>query len=135
MESEVAHCKASRRDIKPNLTRFSSYKMFMLKKHSLTFNYYYVSELTLLTCCLLLFPVWDSVIVLASKRDIKPNLTRFSSYKMFMLKKHSLTFNYYHVSELTLLTCCLLLFPVWDSVIVLCFVVRFLMSLLVLQSS
>ena len=71
----------------------------------------------------------------ASKLDIKPNLTRFSSYKMFMLKKHSLTFNCYHVSELTLLTCCLLLLPLWDSVIVLCFVVRFSMSLLVLQSS
>ena len=66
----------------------------------------------------------------ASKRDIKPNLT-----KMFMLKKHSLTFNYYHVSKLTLLTCCLLLLPLWDYVIVLCFVVRFLMSLLGLQSS
>ena len=36
---------------------------------------------------------------------------------------------------LTLLTCCLLLLPLWDSVIVLCFVVRFFMSLLVLQSS
>ena len=36
---------------------------------------------------------------------------------------------------LMLLTCCLLLLPLWDSVIVQCFVVHFFMSLLVLQSS
>ena len=36
---------------------------------------------------------------------------------------------------LLLLTFCLLLLPLWDSVIVLCFVVRFFMPLLVLQSS
>ena len=36
---------------------------------------------------------------------------------------------------LLFLTCCLLLIPLWDSVIILCFVVRFFMSLLVLQSS
>ena len=34
-----------------------------------------------------------------------------------------------------LLTCCLLLIPLWDSVIVLCFVVRYRMPVLVLQSS
>ena len=39
------------------------------------------------------------------------------------------------VVVLLLLTSCLLLLPLWDSVIVLCFVVRFFMSLLVLQSS
>ena len=33
-----------------------------------------------------------------------------------------------------LLTCCLLLLPLWESVIVLCFVVRYFMSILVLQS-
>ena len=36
---------------------------------------------------------------------------------------------------LSLLTCCLLFLPLWESVIVLCFVVRYLMSILVLQSS
>ena len=36
---------------------------------------------------------------------------------------------------LLFLTCCLLLLPLWESGVVLCFVVRYLMSLLVLQSS
>ena len=36
---------------------------------------------------------------------------------------------------LLLLTLCLLLLPLWDTVIVLCFVVRYFMSILVLQSS
>ena len=34
-----------------------------------------------------------------------------------------------------LLTFCLLLLPLWESVIVLCFVVRYFMSILVLRSS
>ena len=36
---------------------------------------------------------------------------------------------------LLLLTFCLLLLPLWESVIVLCFVVRYFMPILVLQSS
>ena len=36
---------------------------------------------------------------------------------------------------LLLLTCFLLLLPLWESVIVLCFVVRYFTSLLVLKSS
>ena len=36
---------------------------------------------------------------------------------------------------LLLLTFCLLLLPLWESVIVICFVVRYFMSILVLQSS
>ena len=36
---------------------------------------------------------------------------------------------------LLLLTYCLLLLPLWESVIVLCFVIRYFMSSLVLQSS
>ena len=36
---------------------------------------------------------------------------------------------------LLLLTFCLLFLPLWESVIVLCFVVRYFMSILVLQSS
>ena len=36
---------------------------------------------------------------------------------------------------LLLLTFCLLLLPLWESVIVPCFVVRYFMSILVLQSS
>ena len=36
---------------------------------------------------------------------------------------------------LLLLTCCLSLLQLWESVIVLCFVVCYFMSLLVLQSS
>ena len=36
---------------------------------------------------------------------------------------------------LLLLTFCLLLLPLWESVIVLCFVVRYFMSILVLQST
>ena len=36
---------------------------------------------------------------------------------------------------LLLLTLCLLLLLLWESVIVLCFVVRYFMSILVLQSS
>ena len=36
---------------------------------------------------------------------------------------------------LLLLTFCLLLLPLWESVVVLCFVVRYFMSILVLQSS
>ena len=36
---------------------------------------------------------------------------------------------------LLLLTFCLLLLPLWESVIVLCFDVRYFMSVLVLQSS
>ena len=38
-------------------------------------------------------------------------------------------------TDLLLLACCLLLLPLWESVIVLCFVVRYFMSILVLQSS
>ena len=37
--------------------------------------------------------------------------------------------------DVLLLTFCLLLLPLWESVIVLCFVVRYFMSILVLQSS
>ena len=36
---------------------------------------------------------------------------------------------------LLLLTYCLLLFPLWESVIVICLVIRFVRSILVLQSS
>ena len=36
---------------------------------------------------------------------------------------------------LLLLAFCLLLLPLWESVIALCFVVRYFMSILVLQSS
>ena len=36
---------------------------------------------------------------------------------------------------LLFLTCCLLLLPFWESVIVLCFVVRYFMSILVLELS
>ena len=36
---------------------------------------------------------------------------------------------------LLLLTFCLLFLPLWESVIVLCYVVRYFMSILVLQSS
>ena len=36
---------------------------------------------------------------------------------------------------LLLLAFCLLLLPLWESVIVLCFVVRYFLSILVLQSS
>ena len=39
------------------------------------------------------------------------------------------------VVVLLLLTFCLLLLPLWESVIVLCFVVRYFLSILVLQSS
>ena len=39
------------------------------------------------------------------------------------------------VLVLLLLTFCLLLLPLWESVTVLCFVVRYFMSILVLQSS
>ena len=42
---------------------------------------------------------------------------------------------YYFLVFLLLLTFCLLLLPLWESVIVLCFVVRYFMSILVLQSS
>ena len=35
--------------------------------------------------------------------------------------------------DVLLLTLCLLLLPLWESVIVLCFVVRYFMSILVLQ--
>ena len=44
-------------------------------------------------------------------------------------------FNKLRFSVLLLLTFCLLLLPLWESVIVLCFVVRYFMSILVLQSS
>ena len=40
-----------------------------------------------------------------------------------------------YAGVLLLLTFCLLLLPLWESVIVLCFVVRYFMSILVLQSS
>ena len=43
--------------------------------------------------------------------------------------------NMVHWFVLLLLTFCLLLLPLWESVIVLCFVVRYFMSILVLQSS
>ena len=39
------------------------------------------------------------------------------------------------VVALLLLIRCLLLLPLWNSVIVICFVVRYLMLILVLQSS
>ena len=42
---------------------------------------------------------------------------------------------HHHTHLLLLLTFCLLLLPLWESVIVLCFVVRYFMSILVLQSS
>ena len=38
-------------------------------------------------------------------------------------------------TRLLLLTCCLLLLPLWESVIVLCFIVLDFMSILVMQSS
>ena len=50
----------------------------------------------------------------------------FYDASMYKLKK---------IVDKLLLTCCLLLLPLWESVIVLCFVVRNFMSLLVLQSS
>ena len=40
-----------------------------------------------------------------------------------------------HFTVPLLLTFCLLLLPLWESVIVLCFVVRYFMSILVLQLS
>ena len=33
------------------------------------------------------------------KSDTQISLARLSTYKNLMLKKHSLTFNYYHLSE------------------------------------
>ena len=36
---------------------------------------------------------------------------------------------------LLLLTCCILLLPLWESVCSICFAVRYFMSILVLQSS
>ena len=53
-----------------------------------------------------------------------------SLYGIFMSARLTL-FSYTDL----LLTCCLLLLPLWESLIVLCFVVRYFMSLLVLQSS
>ena len=45
-------------------------------------------------------------------------------------------FNYrLNAKLLLLMTFCLLLLPLWESVIVLCFVVSYFMSILVLQSS
>ena len=52
-----------------------------------------------------------------------------------ILKRGALAAFRSRAKVLLLLTCCLLLLPFWESVIVLCFVVRYFMSLLVLQSS
>ena len=60
---------------------------------------------------------------------------RFGTSKMHLSPPVAKTAVRSKAVVLLLLTFCLLLLPLWKSVIVLCFVVRYLMSILVLQSS
>ena len=60
---------------------------------------------------------------------------RFSTSKMHLSPPVAWAAVHSKAVVLLLLTFCLLLLPLWESVIVLCFIVRYFMSILVLQSS
>ena len=60
---------------------------------------------------------------------------RFGTSKMHLSPPVAKATVCFKVVVLLLLTFCLLLLPLWESVIVLCFVMRYLISILVLQSS
>ena len=62
-------------------------------------------------------------------------IKQYSPMKHLGCQKHKLGEHYKLTANQLLLTFCLLLLPLWESVIVLCFVVRYFMSILVLQSS
>ena len=66
------------------------------------------------------------------KKELKQPIIEFLEMFFFLFGKH-------HVLLIDRtnqpLTFCLLLLPLWESVIVLCFVVRYFTSVLVLQSS
>ena len=60
---------------------------------------------------------------------------RVWKYENYLLVQGQIKSHNVQAVVLLLLTSCLLLLPLWESVIVLCFVVRYFMSILVLQSS
>ena len=62
-------------------------------------------------------------------------MRRFGTSKMHFSSPVALAAVRSKAVVLLLMTFCLLLLPLWESVIVLCFVVRYFMSILVLQSS
>ena len=104
-------------------------------------------------CCTLLYVHSSIAIILMGKRELIA-LLNLSSWCLVMVERLFLAVpqgclqfvimvftDHTHLLFLAavpfkavLLTCCLLLLPLWDSVIVLCFVVRYDMSILVLQS-
>ena len=104
-------------------------------------------------CCTLLYVHSSIAIILMGKRELIA-LLNLSSWCLVMVERLFLAVpqgclqfvivvftDHTHLlffaavpSKAVLLTCCLLLLPLWDSVIVLCFVVRYDMSILVLQS-
>ena len=62
-------------------------------------------------------------------------LHRFGTSKMHLSPQMAKAGVHSKEVVLLLLTCCLLLLALWESVIVLCFVVRYLISILVFKSS
>ena len=92
-------------------------------------------------CCTLLYVHSSIAIILMGKRELVA-LLNLSSWCLVVVER------LFHVVPwgclrsviakavfLLLLTVCLLLLRLWEYVIVLCFVVRYFMSILVLQSS
>ena len=73
-----------------------------------------------------------TVLVLQQKQNLG---RRFCTSKMHLSHLVALSAVCSKAVVLLLLTFCLLLLPMWGSIIVLCFVVRYFMSILVLQSS
>ena len=65
----------------------------------------------------------------------RPMILRFGTSKMYFKYPVVSAAVRFKAVVLLLLTFCLLLFPKWESVIVLCFVVRYFMTILVLKSS
>ena len=96
-------------------------------------------------CCTLLYVHSSIAIILMGKRELIA-LLNLSSWCLVMVERLFLAVprgclqfvivvfpGYTHLLFLFLF--CLLLLPLWEYVIVLCFVVRYYMSILVLQSS
>ena len=96
-------------------------------------------------CCSLLYVHSSIAIILMGKRELIA-LLNLSSWCLVMVERLFLAVPRGclqfvivvfpgHTHLLFLFLFCLLLLPLWEYVIVLCFVVRYYMSILVLQSS
>ena len=96
-------------------------------------------------CCTLLYVHFSIAIILMGKRELIA-LLNLSSWCLVKVERLFLTVPRGclqfvivvfpdHTHLLFFIFFCLLLLPLWESVIDLCFVVRYFMSILVLQSS